>query len=94
MKSKGTSFIVLILMCALTIGIACVAYFGLGSNDLLSFRSIKQGLDLSGGVHIVYEADQESVTKEEMNSAISLIQGRLNRKGYTEAEVAQQGERE
>ena len=93
MKSKGTSFIVLILMCALTIGIACVAYFGLGSNDLLSFRSIKQGLDLSGGVHIVYEADQESVTKEEMNSAISLIQGRLNRKGYTEAEVAQQGEK-
>ena len=93
MKSKGTSFIVLILMCALTIGIAFVAYFGLGSNDLLSFRSIKQGLDLSGGVHIVYEADQESVTKEEMNSAISLIQGRLNRKGYTEAEVAQQGEK-
>ena len=70
-----------------------MAYFGLGSNDLLSFRSIKQGLDLSGGVHIVYEADQESVTKEEMNSAISLIQGRLNRKGYTEAEVAQQGEK-
>lgn len=93
MKSKGTSFIVLILMCALTIGIACVAYFGLGSNDLLSFTSIKQGLDLSGGVHIVYEADQQSVTKEEMNSAISLIQGRLNRKGYTEAEVAQQGEK-
>lgn len=62
-----------------------VRYFGISN--------IKQGLDLSGGVYIVYEAAKDSVTDDEMAAAVSLIRGRLDRKGYMEAEVARQGEK-
>lgn len=61
------------------------------SNKILGIGNIKLGLDLSGGVYIVYEADKPDVTEDEMKSAVSLIQGRLDRKGYTEAEAAQLG---
>lgn len=93
MKSKGKSIVALVIMIALAAGLAALSVFGIGENKTLSFRDIKQGLDLSGGVHIVYEADKETVTPEEMSSAISLIQGRLDRKGYTEAEVGKQGDK-
>lgn len=48
---------------------------------------------MSGGVDIVYEADQKSVTDDEMKAAISLLQGRLDWKGWTEAEVAREGDK-
>ena len=48
---------------------------------------------MSGVVDIVYEADQKSVTDDEMKAAISLLQGRLDWKGWTEAEVAREGDK-
>ncbi len=56
----------------------------------LGVKNIKQGLDLSGGVSIVYEANGEP-TGEQMASAIGLIRERLDYEGYTEAEVAVSG---
>ncbi len=56
----------------------------------LGVKNIKQGLDLSGGVSIVYEANGEP-TAEQMESAIGLIRQRLDYEGYTEAEVAVSG---
>ncbi|MBS4960805.1 MAG: protein translocase subunit SecD [Clostridiales bacterium] len=93
MKSKGLSVVSLVLILLVTFGLACASYMGIGENHVLGVQNIKQGLDLSGGVHIVYEADQQTVTDDEMISAISLIRGRLDRKGYTEAEVSRQGEK-
>ncbi len=61
------------------------------SKKLFGIQNIKQGLDLKGGVAIVYEADKANPTTEELDSAKKLIRGRLDRKGYTEAEVAIQG---
>ncbi len=57
---------------------------------------IKLGLDLQGGVNIVYEPElEEEMTDEELRSAMeaaqALIQKRLDAKGYTEAEVAIEG---
>lgn len=90
---KGKSVVSLLLMLVLAVGLCGISYFGIGKTHLLGVQHIKQGLDLSGGVHIVYEADKETVTPEEMESAVSLIQGRLDRQGWTEAEVAKEGEK-
>ncbi len=58
------------------------------------YRNIKQGLDLKGGVYIVYEAEKDSVpTAQEMSAAISMLQQRVDYKGYFDAEVSQEGDK-
>ena len=60
-------------------------------------NKIQLGLDLRGGVNIVYEAqlNDDELTAEElaeaMNGAQTLIQKRLDANGYTEAEVSIEG---
>lgn len=88
MKTKKA--LILVVFVVIAAGLAGLSYFGVGNNHLMSVRHIKQGLDLKGGVNIVYEADI-SPTSEEMKSAVSMMQDRLDRKGWTEAEVAQEG---
>ncbi|WP_313529530.1 protein translocase subunit SecD [Anaerotignum sp.] len=89
MKTKGR--LMLLLMLVVALGLSALTYYGLGQDKQLSVNDIKQGLDLSGGVDIVYEADKEDVTDEEMAAAISLLQGRLDWNGWTEAEAAREG---
>lgn len=81
----------LVIMLVIAAALSFVSYQGIGEGKTLSAGNIKQGLDLSGGVYIVYEADKEDVTAEEMQAAVSLIQGRMDWNGWTEAEVAQEG---
>jgi protein-export SecD/SecF family membrane protein len=55
-------------------------------------NTIKLGLDLQGGVNIVYEPKLDRTpTGEEMSAARTMIQKRLDAKGYTEAEVSLEG---
>ncbi len=91
MKVKGRLMLLITLLVA--IGLGALSYYGVGADKRLSVAQIEQGLDLSGGVDIVYEADQETVTDAEMSAAISLLQGRLDWNGWTEAEVAKEGDR-
>ncbi len=56
-----------------------------------SLFNIKQGLDLKGGVYIVYQADKTNPTDDEMATAIAMIQERLDRKNWTEAECQREG---
>ena len=88
MKARGR--IMLVIMLVIAAALSFVSYQGIGEGKTLSAGNIKQGLDLSGGVYIVYEADKEDVTAEEMQAAVSLIQGRMDWNGWTEAEVAQE----
>ncbi len=89
MKQKNRLIILGIVLIAVVL--SAVSYFGIGTNKQLSASTIKQGLDLRGGVAVVYEADGVNPTPAEMDSAISLIRGRLDRRGSTESTVAQQG---
>ncbi len=89
MKAKG--ILMLLVMLAVTGGLGLISYFGIGENHTLGAANIKQGLDLRGGVYIVYEADKQDVSTQEMQAAVSLIQGRMDWNGWTEAEVAQEG---
>jgi preprotein translocase subunit SecD len=93
MTMKGKGIVMLLFMVVVLVGLGFISYYGIGEENTLGVSNIKQGLDLSGGVHIVYEADKDTVTNEEMASAVSLIQGRLDWNNWTEAEVAQEGEK-
>ena len=88
---KGKSTIMLLIMILVAAGLGALSFFGVGDNYLFGVQGIKQGLDLKGGVSIIYQADKANPTLSEMQSAQSLLQQRLDRRGYTEAEVAIQG---
>ena len=91
MNNKGRSVTMLVLMVAIAAGLGLMSHFGVNEDGLFSYRNIGLGLDLQGGINILYEADVPNPTSEEMAAARTLIQGRLDRRGYTDAEVAQQG---
>ncbi len=91
MKGKSTAILFTVIASIIVMGL--LSYFGIGREGFFSYENIRQGLDLKGGVSIVYEANKEGApTADEMSSAVSMIRGRLDRKGYTEAEVAKQNE--
>lgn len=91
MKVRGRMMLLVTLVVAVLLSM--LSYKGIGTEKALSVNQIEQGLDLSGGVDIVYEADQPTVTDAEMKAAISLLQGRLDWSGWTEAEVAREGDK-
>ncbi|MBQ9092081.1 MAG: protein translocase subunit SecD, partial [Anaerotignum sp.] len=91
MKFQGRLRLLIMLIAAIVLSV--LSYRGVGADGKFSVNQIEQGLDLRVGVDIVYEADKEVVTKAEMAAAISLLQGRLDWNGWTEAEVAQEGDK-
>lgn len=64
-----------------------------GNNTL----GMRLGLDLSGGIHLVYEADLSEVKKDdraaEMKGAMEIISRRVNAYGVSEPVIQKQGER-
>lgn len=102
MFSKKRSILIFISIFAGLVAWALIAYIGLGQKHILGVANIKQGLDLKGGVSIVYQACEstpsadgtliaiDNPTAEDMQSAISIIRNRLDARGSTEADVSQQ----
>lgn len=89
MKAKNVLILLLILVIAA--GLSAVCYYGVGTNKYGRAQNIKQGLDLKGGVYIVYEADKQTPSEEEMAAAVSMIQTRLEYNNWTEAEASIEG---
>lgn len=59
-------------------------------------NSIRQGLDLQGGVHVVLEAKdtpEAPVTPEKVKQAMAIIENRVNAFGVTEPIIQLQGQR-
>ena len=77
---------ILLLVLIVTAALCLLSYVGWGSSTRLGVKNINLGLDLAGGVSIVYEAEEGSnPSTDEMNGALAVIQRRLDAKGYTEA---------
>lgn len=89
--AKLKSIVVFILLVAFIAGAAATAYLGLGKDNLLGAKNIKLGLDLQGGVNIVYEAKVDAPKQEDMSAALEMIQVRLDKENYTEAEAYLEG---
>ena len=59
-------------------------------------RSIRQGLDLQGGTHVVLEAEdteQAKVNEDAMMRVVRIMEKRVNELGLTEPIIQRQGER-
>jgi protein-export SecD/SecF family membrane protein len=88
---KARSILFLALAVVIAAGLSVLSYFGIGESHIMGVQNIRQGLDLMGGVSIVYRAASYTPSSSEMNDAIRLIRRRLDNKNYTEAEVGAQG---
>lgn len=58
--------------------------------------SIRQGLDLQGGTHVVLEAEDTDIAKvndDAMNRVITIMEKRVNALGLTEPIIQREGER-
>ncbi len=96
MSRSIIKFAAMILVIAL---LSFVALYGLDLSDkfhmpgILDADGVIQGLDLKGGSVIVYEAQVESPTEEQMNTVSSMLRTRLDSMGYPEATITKQGEK-
>ncbi|MCD7778923.1 MAG: protein translocase subunit SecD [Clostridiales bacterium] len=89
MKKKNGLIIFILALVVVLLGV--VAMYGNTLWGRLGYQNIHLGLDLRGGVYVVYEAVDYTPTDTEMSSAVSMIQERLDRNNWTEAEVASEG---
>ena len=91
---KLDSRLVFALVILGTVGLYVLLALGIGPNNTMSVANIRQGLDLMGGVSILYEADHPNPSAEDMNAANNMLRGRLDRRGYTEATSVLEGNRQ
>ena len=87
-KSRG--ILVLVLTVLITIFLVFTSAVGLGPTGTGAAKHIKQGLDLSGGVSITYEASKENPTDDEMSDTIYKLQKRVENYS-SEAQVYKEG---
>jgi len=92
MKNRG--ILTIALLCAATAVLAVVSFFGIGQRQILGVGNISLGLDLRGGVTILYEANIENPASEDMNAANNLLRRRLDQRAYTEATTGREGARQ
>jgi preprotein translocase subunit SecD len=91
---RNTIVFMIILVIAV---LAAVVVFPIGadSGGLLGNRPVRLGLDLKGGVHLVYQADLSNIADDDKNSAmdadITAITQRVDVFGVTNPVIQRQG---
>ncbi|MBZ4666159.1 MAG: protein-export rane protein SecD [Mahella sp.] len=99
LNRKTRSLVILIVFILILAIVSYIAIAGLNIGIYIVKplgSAIKQGLDLSGGVYLVYEAqvsDNEPDLDSKMDGVIGVFRNRLDSKGLTEATIAKQGEK-
>lgn len=88
--SKSKSSVIVALTLVVTLFLAYVSAFGIGSNEMGAASNIKLGLDLAGGVSITYEAEDSNPSQKDMDDTVYKLQKRAETYS-TEAEVYQEG---
>ena len=86
---KRNNILKLVLFILVIVGISYLAIFGF-PNIVNSAKDIKTGLDISGGVSIVYQARMDEnvdVTEDDLNKAVAVIRKRLEAKNMFDAYV-------
>lgn len=94
MSRSIVKFTAIILVIAALLYVGCMGVdftdkFGI--YGVLEDGGVTQGLDLKGGTVIVYKAQADSVTDDDMSTVVSMLRTRLDGQGYTEATVTRQG---
>src|SRR5690242_19718924 len=84
MTSRRRNLFVILLMIGLLVA----------SGAVIAFKQTRLGLDLKGGVELVYQGEptpQSSVTPEAINRAIDIIRTRVDQLGVAEPEIQRLG---
>lgn len=91
MKSKNILKILaqLVFVVLIVTLVAIGLYDMKGKNKIISsFEDIKTGLDISGGVSVVYQPDTEGqISEEDMSKAMTIMRKRLDNKNLFDANV-------
>ena len=98
---KRKSLLIFTLITLGMAGLITLVAFGIPIQDeegyvtrFMSAGNIRQGLDLRGGVSILYEADILNPSSEDMAAAQALLRTRLDTRGYLEADAVIEGDRQ
>lgn len=89
MKVKNLIYLILVLL--ITAGLALGCYFGLnvgGKQIIPGMSQMRMGLDIAGGVRLVYKPEGDNITSEGLSVAQTVFRNRLDVKGLNEATVA------
>ncbi|MDP2659489.1 MAG: protein translocase subunit SecD, partial [Dehalococcoidia bacterium] len=90
---RRNTVVLLVILAIFALSLAVVLPIQKGA---LFGRGVSLGLDLRGGIHLVYRADLTSVAPGEeskiMDGVISVISNRINPLGVTEPVIERQGE--
>jgi preprotein translocase subunit SecD len=88
--AKRNTIVFLILLAVFAFAVCAVIY------PMFGREGMRMGLDLRGGIHLVYQADLSSVEPgteaEAIDGAIAVIERRINVLGVTEPIIQKQGE--
>lgn len=90
------NLLILLLVVVLIASCTFIIIKGIPLGGAYSFeplRAIQMGLDLTGGVYIVYEAVDPTVDDldTKIQGAMEVFRNRLDSRGYTEATITRQG---
>ena len=93
MKVRNTVILAVIVLVIALLAVVVFQGVPVGVYDVEPVESIHLGLDLTGGVSIVYEAADPSVEDldAKIEGAMKIFRSRLDSKGFTEATVTKQG---
>jgi preprotein translocase subunit SecD len=87
--TKGNAAVLLILLVIFAFAICALVY------PLFDREEMRMGLDLQGGLHIVYQADLSGIATEDRDSAMEgakeILANRINPLGVTEPIIQRQG---
>lgn len=89
MKVKSSIYLLLVL--ALTVALLFGVYYGFsikGTTIIPGMSQMRMGLDIAGGVRIVYKPEGDNITTESLEVAQTILRKRLDAKGLNEATVA------
>lgn len=93
---KKKNLFIFFLIIALTVCAYFVTFQGIkiGDYEVRSVRDqLKLGLDIKGGVVVVYEAQVEDNVDYAINQTINILSRRINQLGLTEPLITRQGEK-
>jgi preprotein translocase subunit SecD len=87
---------IIVFLTMLAVFILCLLVILPADKGVLGNKGFLLGLDLQGGLHLVYEADLSSVEPgsedEVMSGVVTVISNRINPLGVTEPVIERQGE--
>ena len=93
MKVRNIFLLLLIVLLIASFTFVVFAGVPIGIYDFNPVGTIQQGLDLTGGITIVYEAADPNVEDldTKIKGAMDIFRNRLDEKGFTEAIITTQG---